>query len=311
MANAQEALTILVTGGTEGLGKAIALRLAREGHRVFAAGRSAERRARVTEEARKLDLSVTPLEMDVCDESSVARALAELRAAAGPVDVLINNAGIAYVVTMEEIRMEHLRAQFETNYFAYVRLIQHVLPEMRARRRGWIVNMSSQGGRFALPLFGPYSGTKFAVEAMSDALRYELIPFGVKVILIEPGIIRTKIEETSTELVSEYKELSRSGPYAGVYRGFVKGWQAEKEKSHATPEDCAEIVLGALKARQPRARYSVPASAGRAMWFVRLLPDKTVDRHVSRNFGLVDEGLVDAGLDGAANAPKPGDNAPQ
>jgi len=295
MANAQDTLTVLVTGGTEGLGRAIALRLAREGHRVFAAGRSAERRARIAEDARKLNLAITPLEMDVCDLGSVERGLAQLRDAAGPVDVLINNAGVAYVVTMEEIRIEHLRAQFETNYFAYVRLIQQVLPDMRARRRGWIINMSSQGGRFALPLFGPYSGTKFAVEAMSDALRFELMPFGVKVILIEPGIIRTNIEATSTELAADYRELSRTGPYAGVYRGFVKGWQAEKDKAHTTPEDCAEIVLSALKAREPRARYSVPAKAGRAMWFVRLLPDKMTDRHVANQFGLNE----------AVTAPKP------
>jgi short-subunit dehydrogenase len=301
MANAQDALTVLVTGGTEGLGRAIALRLAREGHRVFAAGRSAERRARIAEEAQKLNLAITPLVMDVCDLGSVERGLAQLRDAAGPVDVLINNAGVAYVVTMEEIRMEHLRAQFETNYFAYVRLIQQVLPDMRVRRRGWIINMSSQGGRFALPLFGPYSGTKFAVEAMSDALRYELMPFGVRVILIEPGIIRTNIEATSTELAADYRELSRTGPYAGVYRGFVKGWQAEKDKAHTTPEDCAEIVLSALKAREPRARYSVPAKAGRAMWFVRLLPDKTTDRHVASQFGLNE----------AITAPKPAQSPPK
>ena len=298
MANAQDALTVLVTGGTEGLGRAIALRLAREGHRVFAAGRSAERRARIAEDARKLNLAITPLEMDVCDGDGVERGLAQLRDAAGPVDVLINNAGVAYVVTMEEIRMEHLRAQFETNYFAYVRLIQQVLPDMRARRRGWIINMSSQGGRFALPLFGPYSGTKFAVEAMSDALRYELMPFGVKVILIEPGIIRTNIEATSTELAADYRELSRTGPYAGVYRGFVKGWQAEKDKAHTTPEDCAEIVLKALESRDPHPRYPVPASARRTLWLMSLVPGRFLDRRVAREFGL------DAAQESKSSAPR-------
>lgn len=285
---ANNSLTVLVTGGTDGLGRAIALRLAREGHRVFAAGRSAEKRARLGEEARKLNLPITPLEMDVCDDASVERGLAELRAAAGPVEVLINNAGVAYVVTMEEIRMEHLRAQFETNYFAYVRMIQRVLPDMRARRRGWIVNMSSLGGRFAMPLFGPYSSTKFAVEAMSDALRYELRPFGVRVILIEPGIIPTNIEKTATELISEYRTVSESGPYAGVWRGFRKGWQAETKKSHTKPEDCAEIVMGALKARDPRARYTVPTNERRKMWFASLLSDKFLERHVARAFGLDD-----------------------
>jgi NAD(P)-dependent dehydrogenase (short-subunit alcohol dehydrogenase family) len=281
-----ESLTALITGGTDGLGRAMSLRLAREGYRVFAAGRSAERRARLAEEALKLGLPITPLEMDVCDERSVDSALAELRSAAGPVDVLINNAGIAYTATMEEIRLEHLRRQFDTNFFAAVRLIQRVLPEMRARRCGWVVNMSSVGGRLALPLFGPYSSSKFALEAMSDALRYELIPFGVQVILIEPGIIRTNMEKTATELSADYLELSESGPYAGVYRGFRKGWGAMTGQSRTTPEDCAEIVLRALRAPNPNARYTVPAKEKRSVWFVRMLPDRMTDRHIARTFGL-------------------------
>lgn len=286
MTTAQEKWNVLITGGTDGLGRAMALRLAREGHRVFAAGRSAERRARMAEEARKLGLPITALEMDVRDDASVERALAELHAAAGPVDVLINNAGIAYVATMEEIRMEHLKLQFETNFFAAVRLAQHVLPEMRARRRGWIVNMSSVGGRISLPLFGPYSGSKYALEGMSDAMRYELMPFGVRVILIEPGIIRTNIGAAAAELSSEYAALAESGPYAGVYSGFNKQWGAMTKASTTTPEDCAEVVLGALRAKNPRPRYTVPAKANRELWMGRLMPGKFMDGGIARRFGL-------------------------
>ncbi len=279
------AQTTLITGGTDGLGKAIALRLAREGYRVFAGGRNAERRATLAEEAQKLILPLTPIEMDVCNDLSVDRALDEIRSVAGPVDVLINNAGVAYGITMEEIRLEDLRRQFETNYFAAVRLIQRVLPEMRARRSGCIVNMSSVSGRFTLPVMGPYSSSKHALEAMTDALRAEVKPFGVRVILIEPGYIRTNIENVAMELNATYRPQFENGPYSNVYTGFLRGWKKYTEASTTKPEDCAEIVLGALRSAQPKPRYAVPKKAGRRIWFMRMLPSRMTDRMVARDFG--------------------------
>ncbi|MFZ0818954.1 MAG: SDR family oxidoreductase [Candidatus Acidiferrales bacterium] len=287
MTENSKARITLITGGTEGLGKAMALRLAREGYRVFAAGRSAERRARLAEEAQKLILPITPIEMDVCNDLSVDRGLDEIRRVAGPVDVLINNAGVAYGVTMEEIRMEDLRRQFETNYFAAVRLIQRVLPEMRARKRGWIVNMSSVSGRMTLPVMGPYSSTKHALEAMSDALRHEVRPFGVRVILIEPGFIPTNIEKAAIELAAQYRPQMEKGPYANVYNGFFRGWQKYTRASTTKPENCAEIVLGALREAEPAPRYAVPRKAGRRIWFMRMLPGKTTDRMIAREFGPI------------------------
>jgi NAD(P)-dependent dehydrogenase (short-subunit alcohol dehydrogenase family) len=287
MAEKSAAQTTLITGGTDGLGKAIALRLAREGYRVFAAGRSAERRAKLAEEAQKLILPITPIEMDVCNDLSVDRALDEIRSVAGPVDVLINNAGVAYGVTMEEIRLEDLRRQFETNYFSAVRMIQRVLPEMRARRGGCIINMSSVSGRGTLPVMGPYSSSKHALEAMSDALRHEVRPFGVRVILIEPSYIPTNVENVAIELAAQYRPLMEKGPYASVYGGFFKGWRKYTKASKTTPEDCAEIVLGALREAEPRPRYPVPKKAGRDLWIMRLLPGKMVDRMIARKFGPV------------------------
>jgi NAD(P)-dependent dehydrogenase (short-subunit alcohol dehydrogenase family) len=285
MAEKSGAQTTLITGGTEGLGKAIALRLPREGYRVFAAGRNAERRAKLAEEARNLILPITPIEMDVCNDLSVDRALDEIRSVAGPVDVLINNAGVAYGITMEEIRMEDLRRQFETNYFAAVRLIQRVLPEMRARKSGCIVNMSSVSGRFTLPVMGPYSSSKHALEAMSDALRAEVKQFGVRVILIEPGYIRTNIENVAMELNASYRPQFEKGPYANVYTGFLRGWKKYTEASTTKPEDCAEIVLGALRTSDPKPRYAVPKKAGRRIWLMRMLPSRMTDRMIAKDFG--------------------------
>jgi NAD(P)-dependent dehydrogenase (short-subunit alcohol dehydrogenase family) len=287
MTENSKARVTLITGGTDGLGKAIALRLAREGYRVFAAGRSAERRAKLAEEAQKHLLPITPLEMDVCNDLSVDRGLDEIRAVAGPVDVLINNAGVAYGVTMEEISMEDLRRQFETNYFAAVRLIQRVLPEMRERRSGCIVNMSSVSGRMTLPVMGPYSSTKHALEAMSDALRHEVRPFGVRVILIEPGYIATNIEKAAIELAAQYRPQMEKGPYASVYSGFFRGWQKYTGASTTKPEDCAEIVLGVLRAANPKPRYAVPKKAGRRIWFMRMLPSGVSDRLIAKEFGPI------------------------
>lgn len=149
--------TVLVTGATSGLGRAAAIHLAERGYRVFAGGRSGERRAALQATAHERRLALTTLEMDVREDGSVDRAMAQIEAAGARVDVLINNAGVAYVVPVEEIRIEDLREQFETNVFGAVRVTQRVLPTMRARGRGRIINISSLAGRLAFPLFGAYS----------------------------------------------------------------------------------------------------------------------------------------------------------
>ncbi len=277
---------VLITGGTDGLGRAMALRLAREGYRVFATGRSAERRAQLEAAAREHKLPLQALEMDVCDDASVEHAVAEVRAQAGPIDVLINNAGIGYYVVMEEIRMEDLRRQFETNFFGAVRLTQHVLPEMRARRRGRIVNISSTAGKLALPLFGPYSGSKFALEAMSDALRLELHPFGIHVVLIEPGYIPTGFQGVTKDLSAPYWAKANESPYAIVYEGYRQASRRHTRQPRYTPEDCAAVVLRALRDTPPKPRYTVARSARLVSLAKRFLSDRALDRRLLRAFGL-------------------------
>ncbi len=238
MAAPGELKTVLITGGTDGLGRAAALLLAEQGYRVFAAGRSTEKRAALDLLAGERQLPLETTEMDVCDDTSVERAVAEVRATAGSIDVLVNNAGVGYMAVMEEIQMEHLRQQFETNFFGAVRVTQAVLPEMRARRRGRIVNISSAAGKVALPLFGPYSGSKFALEGMTDALRLEVYPFGIDVVLIEPGYIRTGFQSVSAELSSPYAAAGRNTPYARLYEAFRKVTKSARSSSRYTPEDC-------------------------------------------------------------------------
>lgn len=281
-----ELKTVLITGGTNGLGRATALRLAKEGYRVFAGGRNAARRSALEAQAREKKLPLEVLEMDVCDDASVNRAVEEAERRAGPVDVLINNAGIAIAATIEEISMRDLRQQFETNFFAAVRVAQRILPGMRARRRGRIVNMSSVGGKISNPVLGYYSASKFAVEAMSDALRLELHPFGIPVVLIEPGYIPSGMEQASMGLSSAYTRRVTESPYGAVYEGFLRFWKKTTQNPKYTPDDCAGVILRALRDTPPKVRYTVTRDAWVGVRLKRLLSDRMFDRMLIRALAL-------------------------
>src|SRR6266700_5383727 len=165
--------TVLITGATDGLGKAAALLLAERGYRVFAAGRSAPKRSQLDVLAKEKKLPLQTLEMDVCDDNSVKTAVASVYQRAGTIDVLINNAGLVYVGAVEDLRLEDWRRQFETNFFGVIRVTQAVLPQMRERRKGRILMMSSVSGFVTAPTQGAYSASKHAIEALSNALRSE------------------------------------------------------------------------------------------------------------------------------------------
>ena len=279
--------TALVTGATSGLGRATAILLAENGWRVFAAGRSAERRNTLDAFARLRGLPLETLELDVTSDDSVDRAFAEIARRGVPaLDALVNNAGIAIVASMEEVSFEDLRKQFETNVFSAARLARRALPAMRERRRGRIVNMSSIGGKVAMPLFGPYSGSKFALEAISDAMRIELYPFGIHVVVIEPGYIRTDMERAAEDLSSRYVAGIERSPYRMVYEGFRRSWGEMARASKDQPGDCARVILRALTDTPPRTRYAVTRRAKSMILLRRLLSDRALDRRLLRVMGL-------------------------
>jgi NAD(P)-dependent dehydrogenase (short-subunit alcohol dehydrogenase family) len=278
---------VLITGATDGLGKAAALLLAQHGYRVFAAGRSAEKRRRLDELARQQKLELETLEMDVCDDASVKQGVAAVISKSGSLDVLINNAGIVHMTTVEETRMDDWRRQFETNFFGVVRVTQVVLPHMRTQRRGRILMMSSVSGIITPPLHGPYSSSKHAMEGLSNALRLEMYPFGVEVILIEPGYIMTNLQNTAAELIEPYADKITAGPYAKIYSGAFAGATSARKKSKTTAEDCARVMLKATEARKPKARYGVTPLANMVKWAKRLLPDSAIDSIIRRRYGIV------------------------
>jgi NAD(P)-dependent dehydrogenase (short-subunit alcohol dehydrogenase family) len=278
--------SVLITGATDGLGKAAALLLAERGYRLFAAGRSAEKRAQLDALAREKKLPLETLEMDVCDDASVNAGVLSVLNKAGAIDVLINNAGLVYAGAVEELRLEDWRKQFETNFFGVLRVTQAILPHMRERQKGRILMMSSVSGIVTPPTQGAYSASKHAIEAVANAMRSELYPFGIETILIEPGYIVTNIQQTAMELAQPYQEEIRDGPYAKIYATYWSSAKSTRAQSKTTPEDCARIMLEAIEAPRPKARYGVTPLATLVKWGKRLLSDRAADRLIRRRYGI-------------------------
>ena len=282
----QTTQTVLITGGTDGLGKAAALWLARRHYLVFAAGRSPEKRAELERLAHEERLPIHTLEMDVCDDASVQIAVELVLEKGGGIDVLINNAGVGYMAVVEELRMHDFRQQFETNVFGVLRVTQAVLPHMRTRRRGRILMMSSAAGLVSPPTYGAYSSSKHALEGLSNALRLEMYPFGVEVILIEPGYIVTNFQQTAKRLAQPYAEAAKNSPYAQIYAGAWEGANKGRGTSKTTPEDCARVILEAIESSHPKARYPVTPLAKWVALGRRILPDTILDSIMRKKYGV-------------------------
>jgi NAD(P)-dependent dehydrogenase (short-subunit alcohol dehydrogenase family) len=280
--------SVLITGATEGLGKALALLLAERGYRVFAAGRSAEKLAELDRIAREKKLAMESVALDVCSDTSVQSAVDGVLAKTGPIDVLVNNAGVNYTAAVEDLSMEGWRAQFETNFFGVLRVTRALLPRMRERRSGRILMMSSLSGLVTPPTQGAYSSSKHALEGLSNALRMELYPFGIDVVLIEPGYIITGIQKAAAELSRPY--LEKGGPYAPLYARFFTSANDTRAKSRTTAEDCARVMLHAIETPRPKPRYGVTSLAPFVKWSKRLLTDSAMDAMLRRRYGIVREG---------------------
>lgn len=283
----QTSQSVLITGATDGLGKAAALLLAERGYRVFAAGRSPQKRGELDRIAAQKGWPLETLEMDVREDASVQRAVQTVLEKNGALNVLINNAGVAYIATIEDLSIDDWRRQFETNVFGVLRVTQAVLPHMRERRKGRIIIMSSVAGLVTVPGQGAYSSSKHAIEAVGNALRLELLPFGIHTVLIEPGMIRTGIQQAAQDLAKPYEERVQSGLYAQLYAAFLATAKASTKNSTTTPEDCARIILRAIEDPQPKARYGVTPTATLIKLSKRLLSDGIMDNLLRRRLGIV------------------------
>ena len=268
---------VLITGCSTGIGRATAERLAGGGLTVYATARKLE----AIEDLKAAGCRT--LALDVTDEESMRAGVAAIEEAEGSVGALVNNAGYSQSGAVETIPMDELRRQFETNVFGLVRMCQLVLPGMRKAGRGRIVNVSSMGGKLVFPGGGAYHGTKFAVEAISDAMRFEVRGFGVHVSIIEPGLIRTSFGETAVGSVPH-----QDGPYAkfntAVAANTARVYEGPLAKLGAGPDAVAKAIEKAVTSRRPRTRYPVTASARFFMAQHALLPDRGWDRVVGTSF---------------------------
>jgi len=286
MSAATRPKVILITGGSDGLGKAAAILLAERGYRVVAAGRSPRKLAEMETLASQKKLPLSTVELDVCSDASVGEAVQRVMGHYGAVDVLINNAGVGYMAAVEEIAMADFKQQFETNLFGVLRVTQMVLPNMRERRSGRILMISSVAGLVSPPTYGAYSSSKHALEGLSNALRLELYPFGIRVVLIEPGYIVTNFQQIAKDLAQPYVEKAAASPYQKIYEGAWKGAHKGRSSSKTRPEDCAQVILKAIEAPKPRVRYGVTPLANLVKWGKRLASDRVLDQFLRRYYGV-------------------------
>lgn len=273
---------VLVTGCSSGIGEATARRLQQSGWCVYATARNLTSLAAL----RSLGCRILPL--DVEDEHSLQLAVDTILREAGGIGALVNNAGYSQSGPVELVTPAQVRRQFETNVFGLIRLTQLVLPGMRARRQGRIVNLGSMGGRLTFPGGGIYHATKYAIEAVSDALRFEVAGFGVQVVLVQPGLIRTQFaKKVSAGL--EALPGSQGGPY-GPFTAEVERVTRESYERGAlarfvgNADDVAVVIERALTERKPKARYRVAASASILMTLRALLPDSLWDGFLARTY---------------------------
>jgi short-subunit dehydrogenase len=265
---------VLITGASAGIGKETAKLLLENGYIVYGAARRLE----AMEDLRQLGAGI--LRMDITDDGSVQQTVAAVIGAESRIDVLINNAGYGSTGALEDVPLAEARSQFETNVFGLVRMSQLVIPHMRARGSGRIVNLSSVGGKIATPLSGWYNATKFSVEALSDTMRLELKPFGIDVVIIEPGGIQTEWSG-----IAAANALRNSGHtvYASIVGKLVSGFK-KYDRQLSPPGVIARLIVKAIRARHPRTRYAGGFGAGPALLARKLVPDRLLDRVIRSQF---------------------------
>jgi NADP-dependent 3-hydroxy acid dehydrogenase YdfG len=272
---------VLITGCSSGIGAQTARRLAAKGWTVYATARRPESIAELADSGCKT------LALDVDDEESMRAAVAAVEEAEGSVGALVNNAGYSQSGALETLPIEKLRAQFETNVYGLVRMCQLVLPGMRREGRGTIVNISSMGGRLTFPGGGAYHATKYSVEALSDALRWEVRGFGVRVVIVEPGLIVTNFGEAAAATVGTNGD-GDADPYASFNADVAATTKAIYEgpmrKLGGGPDAVAKVIERAIMSRSPRPRYKVTASARLAIANRRLLGDRVWDAAMRTQF---------------------------
>jgi len=269
----------LITGCSSGIGYETALTLARNGFCTYAGVRNTKNSDILGEKIAKEKLDLNILQIDVNDESSIENAVNQIKTEEKRIDVLINNAGYGLVGFFEELRLDEIRSQFETNFFGVLTVTKKVIPLMREQKSGTIINISSGAGQVGFPGISAYVSTKFAIEGFSESLMYELFPFGIRVIIIEPGVIKTNFFNNC--IVSD-----KSSKKGSLYSNSLKKIQNNIElmQEHATPPiEVAKVILQALKSDEPKQRYVVGNDAVMILEAKRSLSDIEFKKMMMQN----------------------------
>lgn len=263
--------TILITGASSGVGQATARLLAQQGHRVFGTSRHPSERGEAS--------LMTMIALDVRSDESVAAGVSTVLEQAGQIDALINNAGYELAGALEEATLDEAKAQFETNFFGVIRMVNAVLPMMRQQRRGQIINISSLTGFVAIPFLGIYSASKFALEGYTEALRHEVKPLNIHVSLVEPGVLKTPMmnaRQLAARRIREYEP----------WRQRALGALRELEENAPAAQSVANTVLQIVESKEPRLRYTVGRQAAVLSRLRRYLPETMLERGMRSNFRL-------------------------
>lgn len=264
---------VLITGASSGIGKATALQLVKEGNTVYATARRVEEMKDIERAGGNV------LKLDVTSEEDIVRVVGQVIAEQGRIDVLINNAGYGLYGAVEDVPIDVARRQFEVNIFGLARITQEVLPHMRSKKSGKIINVSSMGGKIYMPLGAWYHGTKHALEGWSDSLRLEVKDFNIKVVIIEPGLIKTGFGDVMTKAMLE---ISGNGAYAKLAKAMDKAVQdAEIKPNGGSPASViSNVISKAVKSAHPKTRYRAGKMSKLMVWLRLYMGDKIFDKLV-------------------------------
>ena len=262
----------IVTGSSSGIGLQTALILARNGYSTYASMRNMEKSKTIIDLAKKERLPLQVIHLDVNDDVTINNAISRIVEDGKRIDILVNNAGYGLFGALEDLSIEEIKAQFETNFFGVVRVTQAVLPTMRNQKGGGtIVNISSVGGQISAPILSAYNSTKFALEGLSESISHELGPFGIRVIIIEPGFIKTNIMNSS---ISAKKASGPNSPYYSTTQRIEKYFKSMMDNPESSkPEEVAKVILHAVTLENPQLRFTVGNDASAIMQAKRKLSE--------------------------------------
>ena len=280
----------LVTGSSSGIGFETALLLARSGFHTYASMRNLEKSKSITEIANTEKLPLQVIQLDVNDDKSVKDAIDKIVAENRRIDVLVNNAGYGLFSPIEDVTLDQVKDQFETNFFGVVRVTKEALPIMRKQRKGTIVNVSSGAGRVGVPVYSAYVASKFALEGLSESMRYELKEFGINIVIIEPGVIKTNIVENLK--TADIRSTSKS-PYSDLIERVSKGFGKMMDNSSSPPKLVAEAILNAITSKEPEIRYVVGDDAQYIMKVRKSTSDREFENWMYESI-LQEKGFVRA-----------------